>query len=283
MSDRQKYLKYKKKYLELKKHLRVKQYGGARFSVIPNSGAEDGMTNQCMWISIRDYLKHYLGIKITVKGVRKMAGLDATTEQQMFDWEIPKFRQALERIAHKFNLQLQFYSVDHDGNPDAVLYFDPETKQFPMPMHTVNEHGLRLVNIAFYGAHFQLITGGNNVHVPRRLSKEIIHSKPITTITFSGNQVVEGELKKYLDAIIDANQSIQVYEKEIEKLRNDIANIKRNLDTSKSSDVFTDIKSISEREIAQINTEIKVYEDIIVQARKTIEVNQSEIDKKLTN
>ena len=282
MSDRQKYLKYKKKYLQLKR-LHLKQSGGARFSVIPNTGLEDGMSNQCMWISIRDYLVHYLGMKISVRGVRKMAGLDATTEHQMFDWETPKFRQALELIAHKFNLQLHFYSVDHNGEPNSVLYHDPETRQFPMPMHIVNEHGLRLVNIAFYGAHFQLITGGNNVHVPRRLTKEILHTKPITTITFSGNEIVEGELKKYLDAIIDANQSIKVYEKEIAKLRNEIANIKRNLETSKSSDVHKEIVSISEREIAQINTEIKLYEDIITQARKTIELNQSEIDKKLTN
>ena len=283
MSDYKKYLKYKKKYLELKKRLHVKQLGGARFSVIPNSGAEDGMTNQCMWISIRDYLKHYLGMKLSVRGVRKMAGLDATTEHQMFDWETPKFRQALELIARKFNLQFHFYSVDHNGEPNSVLYHDPETRQFPMPMHIVNEHGLRLVNIAFYGAHFQLITGGNNVHVPRRLTKESIHSVPIKTITFSGNQVVEGELKKYLDAIIDANQSIQVYEKEISKLRNEIANIKQNLETSKSSDVHKEIVSISDREIAQINEEIKLYENNIVQARRTIEVNQNELNKKLTN
>ena len=58
MNYQKKYLKYKAKYLELKK-LKYLQKGGNPFRVIRNNGTDpDGsLVNQCMWISLRDFLR----------------------------------------------------------------------------------------------------------------------------------------------------------------------------------------------------------------------------------
>lgn len=142
------------------------------------------MSNQCMWISIRDYLQNYRDINISVREVREYAGLDATTEHSQFDWETPKFRHGIERVCEICSLQLNCYLVDHDGRPNEYLFFDPETKTLPMPMHTINDRGQHIVNIAFYGAHFQLITSGYNMARYYGKSKVPIKAQPLKLLHF---------------------------------------------------------------------------------------------------
>ena len=86
------------------------------------------------------------------------------------------------------------------------------------------------------------------------------------TITFSKDQVVEGELKKYLDAIIDANQSIKVYEKEIAKLRNEIANVKRNLERFPDDFMF----QLTKEELQSINLQKQYLQDLSTNLRSQI-------------
>jgi hypothetical protein len=282
MSTINKYIKYKNKYLLLKKQLRkIRQYGGARFMVIPNSGSIDGMSNQCMWISIRDFLVNYLGIRITVRGVRKMAGLDALTEHTSFDWENQRFRDAILLIARKFNLQINCYLVDHNGEPHPALYHDPETRTLPMPMHIINDRGRHIVNIAFYGNHFQLITEGNNIVMPRKLTSTSINKEPIKILTFSKDQIIEGELKKSIDEIIEAHQNVEVYTKQIETLRQQITLTINNLEDSKGTDIYDTIKQITEREILLFENEINLYKQIIDDSKKKIIELQKIIDSKI--
>ena len=49
-----------------------------KFIVVVNSGFEDGLTNltnQCLWISIKDFLRMYLLTNITLKNLRDQSGL----------------------------------------------------------------------------------------------------------------------------------------------------------------------------------------------------------------
>jgi len=163
---REKYLKYKSKYLALKQLSlaqggsinRVYQKGGKgeQVQVVPNTGAVAGtpFTNQCMWISILDYLlRRPAGsapaTPATLLALRTEAGLDASTQNTPFDSDTPAFMAAILRIAQRYNLRIEVYPVDNTGR---VLYD---------VIQVINPGGANIVRIAQYGLnHFQLIIGG---------------------------------------------------------------------------------------------------------------------------
>jgi hypothetical protein len=149
-----KYLKYKKKYFELKK-INNQQIGG-ELKTIGNTGSLEGMKYQCFWISILDYLKINGYPDLTLKQLRTEAGLGKDTEETMFDIDYlvgpeldrqPIFFNAATRIAEKYNLRIQIYSTHiHNGN------FELST-----PRGLIGD-GSKLVEIAQFGIdHFELI------------------------------------------------------------------------------------------------------------------------------
>jgi len=180
MSYYAKYLKYKQKYLLLKKEIFVqsggfkqkylllkkeifvqsggfkqsssfkqKYIGGRRVNTSSNSGARDGMSNQCLWISILEYLNTHGHADLTLRELRTAAGLDASTENTMFDIVTPAFRHALLRIVEIYNLRITFLPIDGMGN---VLYNGEIVDRIG--------HGANNFEIAQYGAyHFEYVTG----------------------------------------------------------------------------------------------------------------------------
>ena len=149
MSYYKKYLKYKNKYLELKKQL-----GGRRIRTISNSGALEGMTNQCFWISILNYLQRNGHPALTLRQLRTNAGLGADTEHTMFDIDHRDrhgnlndiFYNAAMRIANLYNLHIRVHTVNHTGEILGPRgYFGD---------------GINFVEIAQFGLfHFELIDG----------------------------------------------------------------------------------------------------------------------------
>lgn len=130
------------------------------YFTIPNTGSieeydDSGnlikMTNQCLWISIRDYLAYCLGRQYSIVQIKNMAGLNRDTDYEMADWDNPIFRRAIERIARVLNIQINFYHMYLDG------------RQIEEATHSVNEGRGNIVNIAFYGAHFEYIVAGPNI------------------------------------------------------------------------------------------------------------------------
>ncbi len=129
------------------------------YYTIPNSGSvremyhgrEIRMYNQCFWISIQDYLAYCRGERRSIIEIKEMAGLDRDTDYKMADWENPIFRRGIERIAEVLNIQIRFYH----------MYLD--RRQIDDAAHIVNETARDIVNIAFYGAHFEFIITGPNI------------------------------------------------------------------------------------------------------------------------
>jgi hypothetical protein len=163
MNFEQKYLKYKQKYLALKeqnafvqdnsfkqKYLGLKNLlGGRTVRTIPNSGAKDGMTNQCLWISILDYLNGHGFPALTLRELRTQAGLQADTEHILFDIVTESYRIALNLIVNRYNLQIDFLPIDGNG---TVLYNGQLLERIG--------NGANRLEIAQYGSyHFQLING----------------------------------------------------------------------------------------------------------------------------
>lgn len=134
-----------------KKHPKNIQKGGEQFFVdfetVKNTGQIDHMSNQCFWISIVDFLNHYLDQTISVKQLREMAkkeGKSINCENEMFDYNDHK--TSLEFIANKFNLKITIYDVDSNRKIDII----ERNVTFGF------ENGLP-VHIAFFGNHFELI------------------------------------------------------------------------------------------------------------------------------
>ena len=97
---------------------------GSKVKTIPNSGSLENMSNQCFWISILDYLQSHGHEKLTLRELRKQAGLDSKTERMMFDTNylinegnenIPIFFNAANTIARLYKIQIEVYSVNREG------------------------------------------------------------------------------------------------------------------------------------------------------------------------
>ncbi len=135
------------------------------YETIHNSGMirENGieMSNQCLWISIRDYLRYCRGEEWKVIDIKALGGLGPESDYDMFDWENMEYRHALETITKQLNIRINFFLVDHTGEHHPELYL----RGRPIPMHIVNDErpGTDVVNIAFYGAHFEFIVRGPNI------------------------------------------------------------------------------------------------------------------------
>ena len=174
MNYQQKYLKYKQKYLNLQKLLKMKTLiGGNPFRTIGNRGSvtENGvnMSNQCMWISIRDYINNFTNRgPITVSEIKRIAGLDLkSTANSDFNFENEKLRAGLERVCRHFNIQLNIYNVERSGQLRRAWYINYYSgrDKFPHPIR-FNEDGGNIVSIAAYGAHFELIVNGYGILGP---------------------------------------------------------------------------------------------------------------------
>ena len=157
MTDFNKYLKYKQKYLELKKtntfQLAGQQFGGQRkVRTIGNDGRLDGMKLQCFWISILDYLRRNGHPGLSLRELRTAGGLDARTEQMMFDIDysvdgMAIFYNAATQIAEIYNLRIQVYAANRVG----------EFALTDSPRGLIGK-GAHLVELAQFGiAHFELI------------------------------------------------------------------------------------------------------------------------------
>lgn len=153
-----KYLKYKNKYLKLKKLNNqlnnVEQLGGEKRKVktISNTGSREGMSMQCFWISILDYLRRHGHPKLTLRQLRHEAGLGANTEHMMFDIDYSVNKQAVfyiaaTRIAELYNLRIQIYTATRMG--EFVLTDSPRG---------IIGDGDHQVDLAQFGiGHFELI------------------------------------------------------------------------------------------------------------------------------
>jgi len=162
---RKKYLKYKKKYLELK--FNDNQTGGnSTVKTVSNTGGLEGMSLQCFWISILDYLKRNGHPSLTLRELRTQGDLGIDTEKTMFDIDYlvgpeldrqPIFFNAAIRIAEIYNSRIQIYTAFRSNNDNAWI---------TTPRASIGD-GPNLVEIAQFGTrHFELIDANGSNFVP---------------------------------------------------------------------------------------------------------------------
>lgn len=189
MNFEKKYLKYKKKYLLLKntrnqkagslkvlknildsnpsillsaiQHVKNKQLVHTIF----NDGNMDGMSNQCIYISILTYLHSNSYPSLTLEELRKMGGLDASTKDKMFDGDEPESINAINRICNNYNLEINILQVNPYG--DVKVGYDS----------IFGKGKINKLSIANYGmAHFELVIDDATVLAEKEKIKVLLKS-----------------------------------------------------------------------------------------------------------
>lgn len=291
----EKYKKYKSKYLALKNN--INKIGGSDpdlqraieaslqdfnedilevsdrvLNVIPNSGMIDGMSQQCFWISIFNYLERHPAantLNVTnVRDLRRELQLGKDTEHLPFDEDDIRFRNALQNLTEIFNLQIIVHYINAYGNPIIIRQHDTG---IPVEViRPINQTGRNIVHITQHGLyHFQYmvdngIREGDNV------------------VGAGDNGVLIGD-KLYKDKKIKdvTNNTImfKVYEEEIKKLNE--LKIKMNNDFTTqgvSPSLIQSYYDSFDDEIARINKEIERYKSIIISSTKKLEKNKDDFD-----
>ena len=211
MNYHNKYLKYKQKYIELKK-----QTGGDEDRIVKtigNTGAREGMTLQCFWISILDYLNRHGYPYLTLKDLRYQAGLEEDTEHMSFDVDYSEggyliFFNAAEQIARVYNLRIQIYTAFRNG-------------KITTPRGLIG-NGINLIEIAQFGiGHFELIDATNG-------------SKFIPAVLINGNLTknIDPEIEYIALTLSDKQGSLQILKQLLKRHHstyNDVIKEKENI------------------------------------------------------
>ena len=218
-----------------------------------NSGRIEGMSNQCFWISIQQFLRNNGYPNLTVREIRRNAGLDSNTENTMFDSEIEVFRKAAEVIARNYNLTINIVPVDSHGQ---VLYGGEIIERIGK--------GSDNVNIAQFGTHhFQLIT--NYVDNPAE-------SNFIPAVVIDNNIVdkyidysnISGEKLNIKIMLTDLELEIKSYKNTLESFRSDYLNYKQLKEQStdpKEIDNITNMARELEKLYKETETKLKECEN----------------------
>ena len=224
MSYEEKYLKYKNKYLKLKIQIGGWLETGLIVKTIQNSGDQEGMSLQCFWISILQYLNRNGYPTLTLKDLRTSAGLTSDTEHEMFDTENNDFSSAADTIARIFNLQIYVYRVQDDG---TII---ERGRQYPHDNYDDNQR--LIVNIASFGLrHFELIDLENgNYFIPAVMYKNNL-TKIDKISDNTGNKDIQAAYLNLVDLTDELNKlkkSKDTYILKIKQLENNIGTMLEN-------------------------------------------------------
>lgn len=276
----EKYKKYKNKYLSLKN-----KFGGAdadiqraikesleenievgrKLFVIPNSGDIEGMTQQCFWISIFNYLQRNPIVNIaevtTVKELRTFVGLEEDTEQLPFDEDDIRFRNALDYLTDVLDLKIVVHYINVSGN--QIIIRQHITGIPEEAIRPINETGKNIVNITQHGLyHFQYIVedgvgaGDNGVLLGKKLYKN-----------------------KKIEDITQNETMFNIYLKEIDKLNELKVKMNAEFTTEGASpSLIASYYDSFDDELARINKEIRKYEVLIELSFKKLEEPKDDLD-----
>ena len=140
-----------------KYNLKIFAAGGQKFTTVKNNGAVEGMTNQCFWISIKQYLERVKRINYTVRELKKIA---SDRKASIINGDHDQFDTSdhfvsLMNIINNFNLSIHFYSYNartKEISDDPTMVID-------------GRHSQSIVHIVHLGAHFELITSIGNMNL----------------------------------------------------------------------------------------------------------------------
>ena len=129
--------------------------GQINFTTQKNNGGDNSgnYSNQCIWISIIDYLNGVLGNNINLDEIRAIGSTNNTrinSTREMFDTDF--HNESLIQVASVFDLQIHLYVSFKDKSSGSLVI----SKE---PNWIIGDYSSsNVVSIVSYGAHFELIT-----------------------------------------------------------------------------------------------------------------------------
>jgi hypothetical protein len=144
---------------------------------INNNGTsinEPNFSNQCLFISIIDFLKktgigYNIDTNLTIENLRNLGGLSDNTSHDISDLSNCSIYIALQNISTIFNIRFIFYHIIRNESNKKIKYIDWQTG-LPVPSDIINPNqanpnidpsfGLeqRSIFIANFSNHFELIS-----------------------------------------------------------------------------------------------------------------------------
>lgn len=253
-----------------------------KFQTISNTGLLEGMSNQCMFISIYHYLKFVLNIEhVTVREIREIGGLDADTERTMYDYNDARYANCLDKICSHYSIQIKIYYVNHEHD---------KTQWLGKNQFIFGAKNDRKVRIAAYGNHFELI---NKIGTTEFFNKDIITVSPtsISSKTISDLKQTSSDLKdtssdsqdSSSDMVIEAlvvtsvelSKDVEVIRGKINKLILEINELDKRFGEKKSIYKKTYDSDVKKK----IRTELEVIKKLGETKKQLVLNYKSELDK----
>jgi hypothetical protein len=211
----------------------VKKNNGSDGNLDPNGSAL--YSNQCMWLSIIDYLNNIQGQSFNLDEIRLIASSNNTRingPKEQFDTDI--HIKSLINVTNILDLQVHLYVTFRNKNNIMVISNEPN-------WIIGNRSSTNVVSIVSYGGHFELITsiGTRNLYqreissqgsfVPNR---DLALGTKITTVS-------SDQLEK-IDAMLEISHNLDRVamnlKQQIEKNKIDLDNLKESLEISDVTD-----------------------------------------------
>lgn len=175
-----------------------------QFITLHNSGVftenEQRWSNQCMLISIHQYLVEFLNIEINFSDLRRIAGLYNDTNHTMFDIDDVRFVNAINNIATHFDLNIRVYYVNNKGERRLSNFYH----QFG------NTNSNLVVSIASYGLHFELVVHNINPIIDLQIVDDRVSPfQPTISLAHICSNSIQND---HIDAIIVLKQDIALYD-----------------------------------------------------------------------
>jgi len=232
MNYNTKYFKYKMKHLNLVR-------GQIIFTTKKNNGGDNSgnYSNQCMWISIIDYLNGVLGNNINLDEIRAIGSSNNTRindTRVMFDTIL--YYDSLLNVVHAFDLQIHMY--ESFRNREDILVISNE------PNWVIGDYSsTNVVSIVSYGAHFELITSIGKRKLYRGFMSSYEKFAPNRDLAFG--KKISKTSKKELDEIDNLLEMSINLNRVIVNIEQNIKKIKTELNDLENSFIFNE-KSASE-------------------------------------
>lgn len=202
----------------------------SRVDTIENDGFARGIgdkvyRNQCIYISIRDFLKRNGYPDINLDQVRKDAGVEGKYENVFWEQDNVEHEEALVKLSNIYQLDIFIWNVNLDGYLDSRLINGLSNDI--TPRYRVGDGNANIINIASYGNHFELITGGSifgdcNSNIESQICGKNYVPKSFNEITEKYEPIII-KSKEYKPIITKSEKEIQ--KEKIQEINDFIMNI----------------------------------------------------------
>jgi hypothetical protein len=235
-----------------------------------NGGDETGKySNQCMWISLIDFLNNVLGNNLSLDEIREIASIRGTRindARNVFDTDL--HMEALLNVTRLFDLQIHVYISFRDKTGALVIQDEPNM--------TIGDFSSRnVVSIVSYGRHFELITSIGHRNLFKCLCEVQTDFEPNQELakgqefkaTLTPEQIQK--IDKLLDDLSNLDRVIININQDIQKKQKEISDLELSFDSEKEKFINEDIETQT--------TLVSSFQDYIEFLKKEID----ELGKKL--